>query len=39
MMVKVLLYAYCTGTYSSRKIAARLEDSVALQFLAADNHS
>jgi transposase len=37
MMVTVLLYAYCTGTYSSRKIAARLEDSVAVRFLAAEN--
>ena len=24
MMVKVLLYGYCTGTYSSRKLAARI---------------
>lgn len=37
MMVAVLLYAYCTGTYSSRKIAAKLVDSVAYRFLAADN--
>ena len=37
MMVKVLLYAYCTGTYSSRRIAAKLLDSVALRFLAAGN--
>jgi transposase len=37
MMVKVLLYAYCTGTYSSRRIAAKLFDSVALRFLAAGN--
>ena len=37
MMVGVLLYAYCTGTYSSRKIAARLADSVAFRFLAAGN--
>jgi transposase len=37
MMVKVLLYAYGTGSYSSRKIAARLEDSVAFRFLAAEN--
>jgi transposase len=37
MMVTVLLYAYCTGTYSSRKIAARLIDSVAFRFLAAGN--
>jgi transposase/IS5 family transposase len=37
MMVKVLLYAYCTGTYSSRRIAAKLVDSVAFRFLAAGN--
>ena len=37
MMVGVLLYAYCTGTYSARKIAAKLVDSVAFRFLAAGN--
>ena len=37
MMVKVLLYGYCTGVYSSRKIARQLEDSVAFRFLAAGN--
>jgi len=37
MLVKVLLYAYATGTYSSRRIAAQLEDSVAFQVLAAGN--
>ncbi len=37
LMVKVLVYAYATGTYSSRRIAAKLEDSVAFRFLAADN--
>jgi len=37
MMVGVLLYAYCTGTYSARKIAAKLIDSVAFRFLAAGN--
>ena len=37
MMVTVLLYAYCTGTYSSRKIATKLIDSVAFRFLAAGN--
>jgi transposase len=37
MMVAVLLYAYCTGTYSSRKIATKLVDSVALRYLAAGN--
>src|SRR5713101_294904 len=37
MMVNLLLYGYCTGVYSSRKIARQLEDSVALRFLAAGN--
>jgi transposase len=37
MMVKVLVYAYCTGTYSSRRIQAKLTDSVAFRFLAAGN--
>jgi len=37
MMVAVLLYAYCTGTYSSRRIAAKLVDSVAFRFLAGGN--
>jgi transposase len=37
MMGKVLLYGYCTGVYSSRKMARQLEDSVAFRFLAAGN--
>src|SRR4030042_6536601 len=37
MMVKLLLYGYCTGTYSSRRIAAKLVDSVAFRFLAGGN--
>jgi transposase len=37
MMVKVLLYAYATGTYSSRRIETKLQDSVAFRFLAAGN--
>jgi hypothetical protein len=37
MMTSVLVYAYCTGTYSSRTIAAKLADSVAFHFLAAGN--
>jgi transposase len=37
MMVKVLLYAYTTGTYASRRIAGKLVDSVAYRFLAAGN--
>jgi transposase len=37
MMVKVLVYAYATGTFSSRKIAAKLIEDVAFRVLAADN--
>jgi len=37
MMVKVLLYAYCTAVYSSRRIARRLHEDVAFRVLAAGN--
>ena len=37
MMVSVLLYAYATGTFSSRRIARKLEDDVAYRVLAAGN--
>ncbi|MEO7954394.1 MAG: IS1182 family transposase [Polaromonas sp.] len=37
MMVKVLVYAYATGTFSSRKIARKLFEDVAFRVLAADN--
>lgn len=37
MMLKVLVYAYATGTFSSRKIAARLHEDVAFRVLGADN--
>jgi transposase len=37
MMVKVLIYAYSVGIFSSRKIAAGLQDLVALRYLAAGN--
>jgi len=37
MMVKVLLYAYATGVFSSRKIARRLHEDVAFRVLAAGN--
>lgn len=37
LMVTLLLYAYCTGTYSSRRMAAKLVDDVAYRFLAAGN--
>jgi IS5 family transposase len=36
-MVTLLLYAYSTGTYSSRRMAAKLVDDVAYRFLAAGN--
>jgi len=37
MMVKVLLYAYCIGVPSSRKIAQRLQEDVSFRVLAANN--
>ena len=37
MMLKVLLYAYCVGVPSSRKIAQALIDNVAFRWLAANN--
>jgi len=37
MMVKVLLYAYCIGVPSSRKIARRLQEDIAFRVLSANN--
>ena len=37
MMVKVLVYAYATGVFSSRKIARKLHEDVAFRVLGADN--
>ena len=37
MLVKVLVYAYATGVFSSRRIASKLVDDVALRLLAAGN--
>jgi len=37
MMVTVLLYAYATGTFSSRRIGRKLEEDVAYRVLAAGN--
>lgn len=37
MMLKVLIYAYATGVFSSRKIARKLEEDVALRVLGAGN--
>jgi len=38
MMVKVLIYAYATGVFSSRKIARKLHEDVAFRVLAAENY-
>ena len=37
MMVKVLIYAYATGVFSSRGVARRLEEDVAFRVLGAGN--
>jgi transposase len=37
MMTKVLVYAYCVGVFSSRKIERRLAEDVAFRVLAAGN--
>lgn len=37
MMVKVLMYAYASGVFSSRKIATRMEEDVAFRVLGAGN--
>ncbi len=38
MMVKILLYGYATGVFSSRKIARKLHEDVAFRVLAAGNY-
>src|SRR5215475_7242969 len=37
MMTKVLVYAYCVGVFSSRRIARRLVEDIAFRVLAAGN--
>ena len=37
MMVKALLYGYCTGVASCRRIAQRLHEDIAFRVLAANN--
>ena len=37
LMVKILIYAYATGVFSSRAIARKLEEDVALRMLGAGN--
>ncbi|MBV9481587.1 MAG: IS1182 family transposase [Acidobacteria bacterium] len=38
LMLRLLLYGYCTGTYSSRKIESKTYEDVAFRYLAADEH-
>ena len=38
MMVRVLLYGYATGVYSSRRIQTKTYEDVAFRFLSADEH-
>ena len=38
MMVRLLLYGYATGVYSSRKIETRTYEDVAFRYLAGDRH-
>ncbi len=38
MMVRLLLYGYCAGVVSSRKIERRTHEDIAFRYLAADQH-
>ena len=38
MMTKLLVYGYCVGVFSSRRLQKRLQEDVAFRVLAADNH-
>jgi len=38
MMLRVLLYGYATGVYSSRKLEAKTYEDVAFRYLSADAH-
>jgi transposase len=37
MMVKILIYGYATGTFSSRKLARKLHEDIAFRLIAAGN--
>src|SRR5271168_5319668 len=37
MMTKILVYGYCVGVFSSRRIQKRLEEDIAFRVLAAGN--
>lgn len=38
MMTKVLVYGYCVGVFSSRRMERKLEEDIAFRVLAAGNH-
>ena len=38
LMVRLLVYGYCMGIYSSRKIESKTYEDVAFRYLAADEH-
>jgi transposase len=35
LMLKLLVYGYCTGVFASRKVAIHIEENVAFRYLAA----
>lgn len=35
VLLALLIYSYCAGTFASRRIAAQIEDSVAFRVIAA----
>jgi len=37
MMLKILIFAYATGVFSSRRIAGQIEENIAFRLLAAEN--
>lgn len=37
MMLKILIFAYATGVFSSRRIASQIEENIAFRVLAAEN--
>ena len=37
MMIKILIYGYATGTFSSRKLARKLHEDIAFRLIAAGN--
>jgi hypothetical protein len=39
MMTKILVYGYCVGVFSSRRLRKRLQEDVAFRMLAAGNES